>query len=181
MPFLHSPPSSPHPSTTHTHTHPIHILMTRTARATFPRALIRDRSESKSGLDKSFRKGGGGQHNWGSIADEGYLEAAALQDEQQDSSTESDSRDSRVFIMDLGYVYPHSRLAVDKYPSERRSNSFTEEEKRSARNFRKTVLKGQGHNFLSTHCCFLTATHRHRPVGHCPHIGCRIYFPNCTR
>jgi len=100
--------------------------MTRTARSTNPRALIRDRSESKSGLDKSFRKGGSGQHNWGSIADEGYLEAAALEDEQQDSAVESDTRDS-----------------LDKDPSERRSNSFTEEEKSSARKFRKTVLKGQ--------------------------------------
>lgn len=68
--------------------------MTRTERATFPRALIRDRSESKSGLDKSFRKGGGGNHNWGSIADEGYLEAAALDDEEQSLATEQESRGS---------------------------------------------------------------------------------------
>lgn len=72
--------------------------MTRTARATFPRALIRDCSESKSGLDKSLRKGGGGRHNWGSIADEGYLEAAALDDEQQPLAAEQDRRDSRTSI-----------------------------------------------------------------------------------
>jgi hypothetical protein len=55
--------------------------MTRTERAGFPRALGRDRSESKSGLDKSLRKNGAGQHNWGNLADEGYLESAALEDE----------------------------------------------------------------------------------------------------
>ncbi|KAH0831234.1 hypothetical protein J3R83DRAFT_13818 [Lanmaoa asiatica] len=100
--------------------------MTRTERATFPRALIRDRSESKSGLDKSLRKGGGGHHNWGSIADEGYLEAAALEDEQQALAAEPDRRDS-----------------LEKHPSEGSSNFPTEEEKRLARKFRKTALKGQ--------------------------------------
>jgi hypothetical protein len=58
--------------------------MTRTERAGFPRALKRDRSESKSGLDKSIRKNGGGQHNWGSINDEAFLEAAALKDEENE-------------------------------------------------------------------------------------------------
>ncbi|KAI9567753.1 hypothetical protein HD554DRAFT_2106555 [Boletus coccyginus] len=100
--------------------------MTRTERAAFPRALMRDRSESKSGLDKSLRKGGGGHHNWGSIADESYLEAAALEDGQQALATEEDRTDS-----------------LDKNASERRSNSLTEEEKHLARNFRKTALKGQ--------------------------------------
>ncbi|KAF8558669.1 hypothetical protein OG21DRAFT_1504085 [Imleria badia] len=99
--------------------------MTRTERATFPRALVRDRSESKSGLDKSLRKGGSGHHNWGSMLDEGYLAEAALADEQA-VAAEEDRRDS-----------------LDKNPSERRSNSLTEEEKRLARNFRKTALKNQ--------------------------------------
>ena len=119
--------------------------MTRTERATFPRALIRDRSESKSGLDKSLRKGGGGTHNWGSIADEGYLEAAALEDEQESLSAEQDRRDSRAFITAIDCPVAHFSSAVEKHPSERRSNSLTEEDKRLARNFRKTALKGQGH------------------------------------
>lgn len=55
--------------------------MTRTERAAYPRALVRDRSQSKSGLDNHIRKGGGGRHNWGSIANEGQLETAALDDE----------------------------------------------------------------------------------------------------
>jgi hypothetical protein len=100
--------------------------MTRTERAAFPRALMRDRSESKSGLDKSLRKGGSGHHNWGSILDENYLEEAAVNDEQQALAAEQDRRDS-----------------FDKHASKRRSNSLTEEEKQSARQFRRTALKGQ--------------------------------------
>lgn len=95
--------------------------MTRTARSTFPRALIRDRSESKSGLDKSLRKGGGGHHNWGSIADEGYLEAAALEDEQVPAVHE-DRRDSRTFITAFGCSVAHvliSREAQVQLPHRR--------------------------------------------------------------
>jgi hypothetical protein len=55
--------------------------MTRTARSAFPRAILKDRSESKSGLDKSLRKNGAGMHNWGNLADEVYLESAAIEDE----------------------------------------------------------------------------------------------------
>ena len=55
--------------------------MTRTARAGFPKAMMRDRSESRSGLDKSMRKNGGGGHNWGSLADERDHEFAALDDD----------------------------------------------------------------------------------------------------
>ena len=55
--------------------------MTRTARAAYPRAVIKDRSESRTGLDSSIRKSGAGYHNWGSLADELHLEAAAIDDE----------------------------------------------------------------------------------------------------
>jgi len=44
--------------------------MTRTERSTHPRAIIRDRSESKSGLDKRVQKNGGGAHSWGALADD---------------------------------------------------------------------------------------------------------------
>jgi len=71
--------------------------MTRTARSSFPRAVMRDRSESKSGLDKSLRKGGAGTHNWGSLADEQGLESAALDDEELefDDDASSDSLSSQ--------------------------------------------------------------------------------------
>jgi hypothetical protein len=60
--------------------------MTRTERSAFPRAVIKDRSESRSGLNKALRKNGGGQHNWGSLADEGALEYTAIADEELESS-----------------------------------------------------------------------------------------------
>lgn len=104
--------------------------MTRTERAGFPRALLRDRSESKSGLDKSVRKNGSGQYNWGSINDERYLEAAALADEEEEfeeATTDQQGNDS-----------------VHKKPKpEKRANSFTEEQRESARQIRKNVLKAQ--------------------------------------
>ncbi|KAF8816315.1 hypothetical protein BYT27DRAFT_7184153, partial [Phlegmacium glaucopus] len=59
----------------------ISVTLTRTARAAYPRAVIKDRSESRSGLDLSIRKSGAGHHNWGSLADEVHLEAAAIDDE----------------------------------------------------------------------------------------------------
>jgi len=88
--------------------------MTRTERATFPRALLRDRSESKSGLDKSLRKGGSGHHNWGSVRDESYLEAAALEDEQQALATEEDRTDSRAFFVGLDYSLVHFLTSLSR-------------------------------------------------------------------
>lgn len=85
--------------------------MTRTARATFPRAMNKDRSESKSGHrdDKHMRKDGGwvvrsldvcmiidsvthsGPHGWGRLSDEKDLEEAAMQDEVDVEDSEGSS------------------------------------------------------------------------------------------
>ncbi|KAI0695075.1 hypothetical protein C8T65DRAFT_709143 [Cerioporus squamosus] len=56
--------------------------MTRTARASYPSALAKDRSEAKNGMDKHIPKGGAGPHNWGRLEDELELENAALEDEE---------------------------------------------------------------------------------------------------
>ena len=58
--------------------------MTRTARASYPNALNKDRSEAKNGMDKHIPKKGAGPHNWGRLEDELDLENAALQDEEAD-------------------------------------------------------------------------------------------------
>lgn len=58
--------------------------MTRTERATSPRALMKDRSEARNGYDNSLRKGGAGAHNWGSLDDEGRFEREGLDDEAED-------------------------------------------------------------------------------------------------
>ena len=59
-------------------------IMTRTERATSPRAILKDRSESKSGMDKHTPKGGAGTHNWGSLMTERDLEDAAFYDQDEE-------------------------------------------------------------------------------------------------
>ena len=71
----------PQPPPTHYLSRPI---MTRTERSQSLRALAKDRSVSRSGMDMSTPKNGAGAHNWGSINFEGYLEAEALDDEGAD-------------------------------------------------------------------------------------------------
>jgi len=55
--------------------------MTRTERSQSLRALIKDRSEARNGMDTSLPKGGAGSHNWGSLQSEYNYEAAAIDDE----------------------------------------------------------------------------------------------------
>ncbi|PAV18399.1 hypothetical protein PNOK_0524100 [Pyrrhoderma noxium] len=110
--------------------------MTRTERATSPRAILKDRSESKSGYDKSLRKGGAGPHNWGAMRDEMELEREALEDAEFDSG-ELENLPSGVNAA--------VRPAVDG-PSENSSKastlSISEDEIEKAREFRAKGLKG---------------------------------------
>jgi hypothetical protein len=55
--------------------------MTRTERSHSLRALIKDRSEARNGMDNSLPKGGAGGHNWGSLDFELDYENAAIADE----------------------------------------------------------------------------------------------------
>ena len=73
--------------------------MTRTERAAYPRAVERDRSESKSGVDNSVRKGGAGAHNWGSLDDELRFEQEGTYDEQQELHDEEQDNDERECIV----------------------------------------------------------------------------------
>ncbi|KAL4071721.1 hypothetical protein V8B97DRAFT_1943382 [Scleroderma yunnanense] len=103
--------------------------MTRTERSAYPRALVRDRSQSRSGLDNHIRKGGGGRYNWGKIEDEGSLEAAAVNDQSLEFVEELEVNDG---------VNPRNP-ALD-----RTSSSLSEQEIEQARQIRKNALKGQG-------------------------------------
>jgi len=58
--------------------------MTRTERSHSLRALVKDRSEARNGMDTSVPKGGAGAHNWGSIHSEYYHENAAIVDEAEE-------------------------------------------------------------------------------------------------
>jgi hypothetical protein len=55
--------------------------MTRTERSHSLRALAKDRSEARNGMDASLPKGGAGAYNWGSIKTEYDHESAAIADE----------------------------------------------------------------------------------------------------
>ncbi|KAF9453379.1 hypothetical protein P691DRAFT_792830 [Macrolepiota fuliginosa MF-IS2] len=103
--------------------------MTRTERAAYPRALNRDRSESRTGLDPNLRKRGAGNHNWGSLADEQRLEAGALDDENMELAEEVEGK--------VG-VEPAER---SRSGSSATSNSLTEEERERARQLRKNAFK----------------------------------------
>ncbi|EJD36679.1 hypothetical protein AURDEDRAFT_140010 [Auricularia subglabra TFB-10046 SS5] len=98
--------------------------MTRTERASHPRALVKDRSESKSGLDKRVQKNGAGAHGWGSLADE--VEHEMVDDLGADSDAEP--------------VAPAAASSAP-IPVRRSSGEPTEEEKEAARKVRQQALK----------------------------------------
>jgi hypothetical protein len=140
--------------------------MTRTARAAYPRAVIKDRSESRTGLDPSIRKSGAGHHNWGSLADELSLEKAADQDEDEEmgeetpvsaslvnSNTGSSTRCKHAFhSLFSALVYSFILAAASPQTQTENTNVLTEEELEKARNFRKNAFKGGCTSFfLSNH------------------------------
>ena len=63
--------------------------MTRTARASYPNAINKDRSEAKNGMDKHIPKRGAGPYNWGSLEDELEIETAAFEEEQAELDSEA--------------------------------------------------------------------------------------------
>ncbi|KAI0088374.1 hypothetical protein BDY19DRAFT_950596 [Irpex rosettiformis] len=97
--------------------------MTRTERATSPRAMLKDRSESKTGIDKHTPKGGAGTHNWGSLKDERDIEEEAIYDEEQDIEKSEAN------------VPPQPRRESKSSPP------LSEEEKSQAVEYRKKALK----------------------------------------
>ena len=135
--------------------------MTRTARAAYPRAVIKDRSESRSGLDSSLRKAGAGHHNWGSLADEQQLEYAALNDRTFDEEELSEALAAAVaedtnstrstrckfhFSLDMSYLF-NATAAVSPSAKPEISSStseMSEEELEKARQFRKNTFKKTG-------------------------------------
>ncbi|KAF8496309.1 hypothetical protein JB92DRAFT_3126148 [Gautieria morchelliformis] len=108
--------------------------MTRTERSFSPRAVIRDRSESKSGLDKSSRKGGAGAHNWGSYADEQDHEYRALEDYEDEGLAAAEDVKEEL-AADV------SKASHDGSLTERRSSVVSEQERQQAREFRAKALK----------------------------------------
>lgn len=102
--------------------------MTRTARAAYPRAIIKDRSEAKNAMNKRIPKSGAGGHNWGDLQHEYDYVEAALRDE------EAELRDDNI----VRPVEPRERPLL----GQRRTSSLSEEELEQAREFRKKAMKG---------------------------------------
>lgn len=82
--------------------------MTRTARAAFPRAIIKDRSQSRSGFSKEMKKGGAGSHNWGKLGEienENELEYDSEGDSAQ--MTRSSVNDGGFFFAPCDLILTH--------------------------------------------------------------------------
>jgi len=110
--------------------------MTRTERATNPRALIRDRSNSKSGMDKSMRKSGGGAHNWGNTMDQ-------IEGEMYDEGDEATLAD----LQKSASTSPANPSVLVDQPKDRRasvstaSTGMADDEKEKAIEYRSKALK----------------------------------------
>jgi hypothetical protein len=72
--------------------------MTRTERSHSLRALVKDRSEARNGMDSSVPKGGAGAHNWGSIHSEYDHENAAIADEDDEFEDQAAGGGKRLLL-----------------------------------------------------------------------------------
>ncbi|KAG8745082.1 hypothetical protein FRC10_008934 [Ceratobasidium sp. 414] len=108
--------------------------MTRTERAVHPRALAKDRSESRSGLDKSVKKGGLG--GWGTLEDD----IVAQQDDYD--IHEREKEEARDEVSD-NVTSSSGASDARKSPElpRRASITMTDEERQNARDTRAHAFK----------------------------------------
>ncbi|KAH9000717.1 hypothetical protein EDB86DRAFT_3242455 [Lactarius hatsudake] len=105
--------------------------MTRTERSQSLRALAKDRSVSRSGMDMSVPKGGAGAHNWGNLDSEYRYEDDAAIDEAADFEDQN---------KETGAPKPTPK----KPAAVRRTSSVTDEDRENALKVRKNALKSNG-------------------------------------
>ena len=115
--------------------------MTRTERSLSPRAIIKDRSESKTGMGKALRKGGAGSHNWGNINEEYYLETDALDDEREESIANKGAYLATLCTRPAAHQPPTPEVSADKPELTRRKSIPSEEDLNAAREVRKRALE----------------------------------------
>ena len=140
--------------------------MTRTERAAFPRALVKDRSASvpfipqfipltsdrhisKNGLDNSLRKSGGGAHNWGSTLDQEDGDYA--DDVQYDAEASTN--------ITVGDALPER--TKDRRESVSTSSEQNDEDKEKAIAFRAKALKDGSRESSSNMHCHLDSNEWH--------------------
>ncbi|KAI0258567.1 hypothetical protein BC834DRAFT_835282 [Gloeopeniophorella convolvens] len=105
--------------------------MTRTSRSVSPRALLKDRSEARNGMDTSLPKGGAGAHNWGTFELEADYQADALADEAAEFEDQ---------VQETGGA-PGPASVPKKPIVVRRTSSVTDEDRENALKVRKNALK----------------------------------------
>jgi len=105
--------------------------MTRTERSHSLRALLKDRSEARNGMDSSLPKGGAGAHNWGSLEREFDYENAAIADEAAEFDDQGADADA-------------SKLQPNKPTPVRRTSNVTDEDRENAIKIRTNALKSNG-------------------------------------
>ncbi|KAI4294451.1 hypothetical protein EV122DRAFT_268583 [Schizophyllum commune] len=110
--------------------------MTRTARSNSVKAMQKDRSISRTGLDAGLRKHGAGTHNWGSLAQERALEDAALYDVDDYEEEEVEGNAAA-----LSPASEPSEYSSDEPVSPIVSAAVTPEDKARARKIRKDGAK----------------------------------------
>jgi len=129
--------------------------MTRTERSVYPHALVKDRSVSKTGLDKALKKGGAGPHNWGNPldyqgeatdnGDDLLADPLAETENKTSSDVPAESNNAPTGEMDQpSNNGPETSPVVQTKPmamQDGRKMSMTEEEREKARMFRKGAME----------------------------------------
>jgi hypothetical protein len=119
--------------------------MTRTERSQSIRALARDRSGSRNGMDSSLPKGGAGAHNWGSLEFERRYEDDGLDDEAadfEDQAKETGCEFGHVPLLYFTCLYGAISAPAPKKPAAvRRTSSVTDEDRENALKVRQNALK----------------------------------------
>ncbi|KAF8597573.1 hypothetical protein BDV93DRAFT_369268 [Ceratobasidium sp. AG-I] len=105
--------------------------MTRTERAVHPRALAKDRSESRTGYDKSVKKGGAG--GWGSLDDDITAGQEDFIEHQEEARDEVSDR------MTSSSGASDARKSPDM--PRRASITLTDEERQNAKDVRAGAFK----------------------------------------
>lgn len=121
--------------------------MTRTARATYPRAALKDRSQSRSGMDKSLKKDGAGRGNWGKLGEVEYddeYDEESYEAETENLDASETGSEGRIFI--ATFYLPNSRDCLRSASStlELKRSVSDQKEVEAARAFRKRALSGTG-------------------------------------
>jgi hypothetical protein len=162
--------------------------MTRTERSHSLRALVKDRSEARNGMDNSLRKDGAGAHNWGSIHTEYDHEIAGIADEVEEFEDQAAGAagGKRLFlwrtVVALGWTWRKRRRRLSFIPAAsqpssekpavvRRTSSVTDEDRENAIKIRQNAFKSNrdGRMFFprdSLSFILMTPFQRDRPRGH---------------